>query len=284
MLLYRLVDAVVTHLDAALPAATQVGSAMPRLVAEIPAVVLSLADAQPLGSGVGGRPRGEVGGALAVRAVIDLADPVWRFADGEAVPLLSADRRTLQLPWGALVDADGGDAGPLASGAVTLRRGALVYALVEAAPGPNQVRVERSSGIAVFGAALPATGSLGVEAFVGRWEVETVRFTATLQAMLFAGGAAALELLSRQVADAMSPASVAARVPGLSQVLPTGWSAMAPPEQPRGNTLARTLAWQCRYEYEVPSIPTAGGPIRGVAVALSPRPGAAPEPFTVARS
>lgn len=283
MLLYRLVDAVVTHLDARLPAATQVGSTMPRLVAEIPAVVLSLADAQPLGSGVGGRPRGEVRGALAVQAVIDLADPVWHFPDGESVPLLSADRRSLQLPWGALVDADGGDAGPLAPESLTLRRGALRYALVEAAPGPNQVRVDRASGLAVFGAPLPGSGSLSAEAFVGRWEVETVRFTATLQATLFASGAAALELLSRQVADAMSPVSVAAHLPGLSQVLPTGWSAMAPPEQPRGNTLARTLAWQCRYEYEVPSIPTAGGPIRGVAVVLTPRPGAAPEPFTVAR-
>lgn len=278
MLLHRLTDAVAAYLGGVLPAATKVGTTMPRVVADLPVVVLSVIDAEPLGAGVGGRPRGLTSGALALQVAIDLADPVLRFPD-ESVPLLSADRRTLQLPHSPLVDPDGGDTGPLAPGAVTLQRGAQVYSVVDGTPGPTQVQIGRDSGSARFGAPLPATGTLQAQYFIGRWESDTVRFTAVLQADVFASGGPALDSLSRHLAQALATH----RVAGLSQVAPQAWGPMAPPTDPKGNTLHRRLSWRCRHEYDDPRILTGGGPIRGVAVTLTPRPGAAPGVFTVTR-
>ena len=279
MLLHRLIDAAAAYLDGVLPAATIVSTLMPRVVAELPAVVLSLTAAESLGAGIGGQPRGTVSGALALNAEVDLTDPVLRFDSGESVELLSPDRRTLQLPHSPLVDADGGDIGPLAPGAVTLQRGAQVFTLVDGAPAAGQVQVERDTGIATFGAPLPATGVLQAAYFIGQWEADTARFLATLQADVFASGAAPLDTLSRQVADAMARHTV----DGLSQVTPLAWGAMAAPGRPAGNTLHRLLSWRCRFEYDDPRILTGGGPIRGVAVTLTPHPGAAPTVFTVAQ-
>jgi hypothetical protein len=178
-----------------------------------------------------------------------------------------------------LVNADGGDVGPLPAGAVVLRRGALTYTLVAANPIGNQVRVDRVTGIAVFGNALPATGSLQASYFVGQWESDAVRFTAVLQADVYATGDGALDALSRQVALAMASHTVV----GLGQLTPQSWGAMAPPGTPAGNTLRRQLAWRCRYEYDDPRVITGGGPIRGIAVSLTPSPGALPANFSIAR-
>lgn len=278
MLLHRLTDAVRSYLVSALPVGSKVGSVLPRVVADLPAVVLSVVEAEPLGAGVGGKPRGLSTGALPLQVAIDLANPVLQFPD-ETVPLVSADRRTLQLPHSPLVNADGGDAGPLPAGAVVLRRGALTYTLVAANPIGNQVRVDRVTGIAVFGNALPATGSLQASYFVGQWESDAVRFTAVLQADVYATGDGALDALSRQVAQAMASHTVV----GLGQLTPQSWGAMAPPGTPAGNTLRRQLAWRCRYEYDDPRVITGGGPIRGIAVSLTPSPGALPANFSIAR-
>lgn len=279
MLLHRLIDAVSAHLVSVLPGGIAVSTLMPKVVAELPVVVLSVAAAEPLGAGIGGQPRGMVSGALPLNAAIDLADPVLRFADGESVELLAPDRLTLQLPHSPLVDADGGDIGPLAPGAVTLQRGAQVFTLVDGAPAAGQVQVDRETGSATFGAPLPGTGVLQAAYFVGRWEAASARFLATLQADVFAASAPALDALSRQLAEAMARQ----RVAGLSQVSPLDWGAMAAPGVPAGNTLRRVLSWRCRFEYDDPQVLTGGGPIRGVAVTLTPRPGAEPTVFTVAQ-
>lgn len=276
MLLHRLIDAVAAHLTAVLPAATKVTATMPRVVADLPAVVLSVIEASPLGAGVGGQPAGLTTGALPLSVAIALNDPVLRFG-AETVTLLSADRRTLQLPHSPLVDADGGDVGPLAPGAVTMSIGPTVITVVAGAPAANQVQVDRVTGIARFGTALPNVGTLNVTYFLGQWEADTARFTATLQAEVFANGAAALDTLSRQVAAALA----GQRVSGLSQVAPLAWGAMAPPGTPDGTTLLRRQSWRCRFEYSDPRVITGGGPIRGVQVALTPRPGALPTAFTI---
>jgi hypothetical protein len=278
MLLHRLIDAVAPYLSATLPVGTAVSTLLPRVVADIPAVVLSVDTAAPLGAGVGGLAKGINTGALLVQVSIALADPVLHFGS-ETVPLLSADRLSLQLPHCPLVDADGNDIGPLTPGAVTAQRGAVVYTLVNAVPGPTQFRVDRVTGIAVFGAPLPATGSLSLAYFIGQWEADTARFSATLSADVYASSPAALDALSRSVAAAMA----SQRVSGLSGVAPLTWGAMATPIAPKGNTLHRLLSWSCRFEYDDPRILTGGGPVRVVSISLTPRPGALPTTFTVQR-
>jgi hypothetical protein len=278
MLLHRLIDAVAARLTAALPT-VKVGSAMPRAVADLPAIVLSVADAESLGVGVGGQPQGLITGALQVQTSIALADPVLVFPD-ETVPLLSADRRTLQLPHGPLVDADGGDIGPLAPGAVELRQGNVTFALVDGEPGAGQVRVDRSTAMATFGSPLAATGTLQALYFIGQWESDSVRLLATLQADVFAAGATELDALCRLLAGTMEAHGIA----GLSQLEPSAWGAMAVPTTPGapgGNTHARSIRWRCRFEYDDPRIVTGGGPIRSIAVTLAPHPGAQPETFTL---
>ena len=278
MLLHRLIDAVTTRLTAALPS-INVGSAMPRVVADLPAVVLSVADAESLGAGVGAQPLGLTTGALQLQTSIDLASPVLVFPD-ETVQLLSADRRTLQLPHGPLVDPDGGDIGPLAPGAVLLRRGNTTFTLVDGLPGPGEVQVDRTTAIASFGSPLAATGTLQASYFIGEWESDSVRLLATLQADVFAAGAAALDALCRLLATTME----SHRIAGLSQLEPSAWGAMAAPTTPGtpgGTTLTRSIRWRCRFEYDDPRIVTGGGPIRGIAVTLAAHPGALPEIFTL---
>lgn len=278
MLLHRLIDAVAAHLAVALPTA-KVGSAMPRANNDLPAIVLSVADAESLGAGVGAQPLGLTTGALQLQTSIALANPVLEFP-GETVELLSADRRVLQLPHGPLVDPDGGDVGPLAPGSVVLRRGNTTFALVDGVPGPGQVQIDRTTAIATFGTPLANTGTLQARYFIGQWESDSVRLLATLQADVFADSAAALDALCRQLATTMEQHGIA----GLSQLEPCAWGAMAAPTTPgapAGNTTARNIRWRCRFEYDDPRIVTGGGPIRSIAVTLIPHPGAQPETFTL---
>ncbi|MEY4748474.1 MAG: hypothetical protein RIQ60_688 [Pseudomonadota bacterium] len=276
MLPHRLIDAVAAHLTAVLPVGSKVGTAQPRVVADLPAVVLSVSVAELLRAGLGNQVGGLTRGALALRASIDLANPGLQFGN-ERINLLSVDRRTLQLPHSPLVNADGSSSGALLGTAVLLRRGATTYTLVAGAPTGNQAQVDRVTGIATLGVALPATGTLTAEYFIGEWETDTTRFNATLVADVYASGAAALDTLSRQVAQAL----VNPPVTGLSQLAALGWPAMTPPVDPKGNTLWRPLSWRCQFEYADPRVITGGGPIRGVAVSLAPSPGALPDLFTV---
>jgi hypothetical protein len=276
MLPHRLIDTVTSHLVASLPAGSKVGSAQPRVVADLPAVVLSVSSAELLRAGLGAQVGGSSRGALALSASIDLANPVLQFGS-DRIGLLSADRRSLQLPHSPLVNIDGSSTGALLGTAVLLRRGAVTYTLVAGVPAGNQARVERSTGIATFGVALPASGTLTADYFIGEWESDTTRFNATLVVDVYASGAAAVDTLSRQVAQAL----ISPKLAGLSQVAALGWPAMAPPLDPKGNTLWRALSWRCQFEYSDPRVITGGGPIRGVDVTLTPSPGAASSHFTV---
>ncbi len=84
------------------PAPKTVGIADPVGAADMPAVVLSLNRVRPLGNGLGERSALITDGALPVKAVIDLANPI--LPEEPSFRLLNPDRTELVLPHGGLVD------------------------------------------------------------------------------------------------------------------------------------------------------------------------------------
>lgn len=275
-MLHRVIDLLDAHLTARLPVGTKVVTSTPQLASDLPAVVLALRGCQPVGSGVGGKPRGVVEGALRVDADIDLASPVLSFPD-DTVTLLSPDRLVLQLPHSPLVNADGVTSGPLAIADARLRLGATTFALTAAAPAAGEVRIERDTGVCTFGAPLPATGVLDARYFLGSWEVDTIRLQGELVVDCFADSAAAVDTLSRAVAELLRRGAVA----GLDECVASDWGAIDQPSPTFTAARRRSLAYRFRCELDEPLVATGGGPIRSVAVTLTPFPGALPTTFQI---
>jgi hypothetical protein len=164
-----------------------------------------------------------------------------------------------------LVNADGTDAVPLTEADLRVQLGTTTFAVVAVAPIVGQVQADRVTGILRFPAPLAMSGMLAARYFLGEWEVDTLRMRGRLRVDCYAGTAAALELLSRQVANALR-ADRARAIRGLRQMVPTSWGAVGPPPAPAGAVLARSLDYRFDYEHEEPAILTGGGPIRTIQV------------------
>lgn len=265
------IDLFAGHLAAELPAP------QPRIGADAqatrPAVVLSIADALETPPGVGGAPRTLAQGALPLQAAIDLAAPLLVFPD-ETVNLLSADRRTLQLPHAPLVNADGSTATPLAAADLTVRLDGAPLAVVAGAPAAGQVQPERQTGQLRFGTALPPAGRIDAAYHLGEWAVETTRFAGSLQASVRTDTAAAAGTLARQVAGALARARVRP-LAGLVELAAAGFGAI---ESAPAGGFVQTLSWRFAVEREEPQVITGGGPIRRIDV----HSGTGPEDFSIA--
>lgn len=259
------IDAMAAHLSASLkPPPVLVGGASPATAADMPAVTLAVADVVSPHPGIGRQPRATVEGALRVGGRIDLADPVLRL-QGDAVPLLSPDRRTLQLPHGSVVRADGTDLLPFAASDLDAAVGGAAVALVPAPPGPGQMSVNPQSGALTFGAPLAAAGTLTLGYFVGLWDVEVERMGGEVTVDMVAADAAAVETLTRQVEAALSPPTWR-HVAGLQDLQPVALGRIAPPDAAIGPGRRRTLTYRFNYERSIPVVRTSGGPIRQIAV------------------
>lgn len=274
----RVVDLLASRLAARLPG-TRVDDVAPAAAADLPCAVLQLLDVDVALAGVGRVPRGTRTGALQLTAVVDLADPVLVLGDGESLPLLSADRRTLTLPHGPLVAADGTEDGPLGPDDVAADDGAP-FAVVQTAPTGRRVRADAVAGTLRFGAPLKVTGELTVSYHVGRWDVVVSRAQGELAVDVTAADAAAVRSVSRAVAGALDA--------GLSdgttdlRAVPSGWGAVTPNALGSGTVRTQRLRFRLDAEVVDPVLTTSGGVISRVAVtgALAPvRPGSAAEPF-----
>src|ERR1700704_2409593 len=102
------------------------GPALPAVLADLPAVVASVSNATRPVRSLGRVPGPIVEGALRVTTSIDLANPSVRFG-GESIPLLSPDRRTLQIPHGSIVRSDGLAALPFTTADLTVTLGATTF-------------------------------------------------------------------------------------------------------------------------------------------------------------
>lgn len=260
MSLAVVVDALVNRLSSGLGSGTRVDDLTPTTAADLPSVTVSLADVTQHVAGVGRIPRGTRSGALPLTIDVDLARPTLELGGGESLQLVPADRRSLVLPHGPLVRADGTDDGPFTGGDLLVRDGSGVWAVVATTPSGRQVRPDVDGGMLRFGTALAATGTLHVEYRIGRWDVVVSRHQGVCE-LGVAAEAAALPGLVRRVATEL------ARPHRSVRLTPTGWGSAG--KAPSGELPAKTRVQVLRYrfdaEVEQPLLGTGGGVIRDVA-------------------
>ncbi len=243
---------------------TSVGPALPIVVAELPAVTISMQELTCGRVGVGGNPSNLVQGSLQVALTLDLSDPVVNFPD-ETVNLLAEDRRNIQIPHQPLVDTNGSSPEFLGQDDVSVLLEGAPVTVVQEEPENAQCRLTTATGNLEFGMALPVTGELVITYRIGQWEAETTRCTGMLQIDIFASGIADTDLLSNQVSLALSsrPQNI---MQGLTRLSPVAWGAIEKAGIPRGHTRLRTLRYSFTFDHEQPVISTGGGPIRTIDV------------------
>jgi hypothetical protein len=235
---------------------------------ELPALTLSITDAIQLSQGIGCFPAPTVEGALHVDVAVDLADPLLRLGT-ETVPLLSDDRRTLVLPHGSIVRADGTTTGAFTVTDLQVSVGATTFAPVAGAPDAGQVGVEPMDGRLAFTSALPAAGTLALGYFIGLWDLETEHLRGELVVEVTAADAAGVDALARRTEAALSGSAWRA-VDGLGDLRPIGLGPVEPASPAAGAGRRQTLRYRFDFERETPLPRTSGGAIRDIDVAMEP--------------
>lgn len=248
-----------------LPAPARIGVAEPVVVAELPAVVLWLEEVHHLGAGLGERASLISDGALPVSARIDLANPV--LPEDLSFRLLSADRRTLVLPHGGWVKADG-TSGLLASADLQVTVAGAPRTLVNAAPGAAEVRPDAAIGTLLFGAALPAAGIVQASYVLGQWERRMTPIAGALRIDVRAANASDVLALSDAVMAALdADADSDLTLPrGLHKVRLGQVSSIGAANAILAGARGRSLAYSFEYEHEVNRPDSSGGVIRRIPI------------------
>lgn len=249
---------------ASIPGLPMVDALAPAAIAELPRITVSTADAVAAARGLGEVPGPPQTGALRVDTGIDLSDPVLHSA-GETVDLLSPDRRTLQLPHGAVVRADGSDTPPYTTADLTVRLGATTFTPVQQAPVAGQVGLDIPSGAVTFASPLPGSGTLELGYFVGLWEITVERFAATMYVDVAHNDPDSHTMLTTAVEAALTRDQWPAEA-GMRAIRPVALSAAIQIAGLVGYARTRRLTYHIEVERIQPVIRTSGGPIAVVAV------------------
>lgn len=278
MNLGTVIDRLATFLagKVGLPAAS-VGGAVPALASELPALALSMTGVTQARAGVGNRPRPTQRQALRIAVELDVAAPF--VVDGETVPLISDGGRVLILPTGPLVRPSGDDP-PLAAGELVITIDGHAVDFATGTPGPGEFAIDPAAattlgfgdpdraGVVRFGTPL-TTGTLRAVYHVGQWDLTATRFRGELRVDVFAASAAAVDTLSRGVADALAGSPDAG--PGrFYELTPSSWGPIAAAPAPLTAARTRALTYRLDYELEEPLIRTAGALISRVKVHTLP--------------
>jgi len=244
-----------------------VDATSPAATTDLPRITVSVGDAVPAARGLGEVPGPPQTGALRVTTAVDLADPVLRIS-GETVELLSGDRRTLQLPHGGVVRADGTDAPPFTTGDLTVVRGATTFTPTHDTPSAGQVRLDIASGALTFASPLPGTGTVQLGYFVGLWEITVERFAATMFVDVAHDDPDAHAPLVEAVEAALARDAWPAAA-GMRSIQPVALSAASPITGLPVASRTRRLTYRVDVERIEPVIRTSGGPIVTVDVPVA---------------
>jgi hypothetical protein len=265
----RLIEAVSSHLAAKLPSPPAlIGAVTPATNAELPAITASITEAVRPVPSLGRVPGPVMAGALRVNTSVSLAQPTLTIGD-ETVQLLSADRRTLQLPHGSVVRADGLADFPFSVADLSVRLGPQTFTPVAGPPASaTDVQLDPAAGTAVFRDPLPATGALLLGYFVGAWEVRSERFKAGLSLEVFGSTAAAVQTLSDQVEQALEPHRIPPEI-GIRSLEPVALGPIGP-RAVSGGAVGRRIDYAVDFEHIEPLILTGGGPITSIHVSGHP--------------
>lgn len=237
----------------------------PATPGDVPRITVSIDNARPAVRGLGEVPGPPQTGALRVDTSVNLADPSLH-VNGETVGLLSPDRRTLQLPHGAVVRADGTDTPPYSTSDLTVRLGATTFTPVtEQAPTATQVRLDLPSGALTFRDPLPNSGALTLVYFVGLWEITVERFAATMYVDIAHNNAAVHATLTTAVEAALARDQWPATA-GMRQIQEVALSSSTSIAGLPAATRTRRLTYTIDVERIEPVIRTSGGPIVAIAV------------------
>jgi hypothetical protein len=245
------------------PAPAGIGTAEPDDAAGMPAVILSLEQLKRPGNGIGERSALITDGALPWSATIDLANPVHPEEPG--FNLLSADRRTLTLLHGGLVQAEGGD-GPLGPDDLTVTVAGTPQTVVTGAPAAGQVRAEPLVGRLIFGTPLPAAGNVAAGYFLGQWEQRTTRLAGTLRVDVRDPATAAVGTISDGIATALQGPLAPVHIRRLHRMALTDMSSVGTADPLRANSRVRSLRFAFDIEQEVNRPESSGGIIQRIPV------------------
>jgi hypothetical protein len=246
-------SAVAAYLSGAglTPAPVLVGPAEPEQTADLPCLVLSLAETARSGAGVGERTA-LMTGALRWTATIDLANPV--LPEDPAFRLLDATRKVLVLPHGGLVRADGTE-GPLGPADLVVRVNGNARALTS----------NPATGTLTFAAKLPATGKVEAQYFVGQWERRVARIAGVLRVDACGRTAAEAAALSDAALDALLAPAARAQVRRLVSLSASGVSSVAAREAGT-NLRRRSVLFSFVFEQEQDRPESSGGVIRRIPI------------------
>jgi len=241
------------------PAPATLGIAEPATAGDTPAVVLGLKRSKRLGNGVGERSTVVTDGALAWQASIDLANPV--LASDPTFTLLSLDRTQLILPYGGLVRQDG-SRGPLTSNDLSVAVGGAAQTVVAAAPAGNQVAVDPDIGALTFGSALPASGAVTANFFLGQWEQRTQSISGVLSVEVKAADGDQVQQLSDAVASALDSHAIS----GVIKMRVISMGTVSVPDTAIANLRSRQMLFSFLYQLEINQPDSSGGIILRIPV------------------
>jgi hypothetical protein len=239
----------------------------PASPSEVPRITVSVDGAAASVRGLGRVPAPPMEGALRVGTSVDLTDPVLHL-QGEDVDLLSDDRRVLQLPHGAVVRQGGDDLPPYGTTDLLVRLGATMFVPVHATPGAGEVQLDIPTGTLTFPSPLPASGVVELGYFVGLWEIQVERFTATLLVDIAHDDVDEHETLTAAVERALTgswpPAS------GMRSIEQVGVAPAVPIAGLAAANRTQRLTFTVAVERVEPLIRTSGGPIRSIEIPIQP--------------
>lgn len=243
------------------PAPQLVGVVEPTETTELPAVVIAIEQNERLGNGLGERSALVTDGALAWKADINLANPV--LPSDPSFVLLSPDRTRLTLPHGGLVRSDA-TTGALTASDIQVTVGGAPRTLVATAPAAGQFTADPLDGTLVFGQALPPTGIVSVNYFLGQWERRVVRSRGVLRLVVLASNASTVRDLSNTVVNALGEGG-SFPLPGLSQFAIAEIGSVGVADPPLAAS-RRTVRFRFEFEQEINVPESSGGLIRRIPI------------------
>ncbi|HYI00862.1 hypothetical protein [Hyalangium sp.] len=244
------------------PPLTTVGVEEQSLPAALPAVILSLEEAQRPRVGLGDSSA-VVTGALAWTASIDLDDPY--LPEDDSFSLLSPDRTRLTLPHGGLVRADGTE-GALSSGDITVTVGGSPRLVVPEPPSGDDVAVDPAIGQLHFGSPLPTGQLVQVSYFLGQWERRVERLNGVLRLDLLATNASEVRTLSDAVVDALLGPGARQAVSRLVRMDLRSFGPIGLAEASPSTGRRRTARFAFEYERDVDRPESSGGVIQRIPI------------------
>ena len=241
------------------PSPATIGVVEPRQNTDLPAVVMALDELVAPAPGLGERATVVRDGALPWQSIIELDDPVLPGA--EPLQLLSPDRRVLTLPHGGLVDR-AGQPGTLDGSSLAVRLDGVSLTVVPGTPAAGEVQAQGAVGLLTFGSALPATGTLSVDYFIGQWERRVARLAGSLQVDVTATSGPDCRDLGDTLVGALQRAP--ASVTGLHELSMSALGAVGLAQVNGSDASHRQQRWRFDFEHIVDQPESSGGVIQRI--------------------